>query len=350
MEKKLKVAVLLTTTYLTSYGGIGPFVRNLDVDLKKHFDLQYFFLPEKYEKIRLIPQRMLYVLYLFWNYSKIKKVDLFISHSPEGSLVAQYTGIPLVHIFHGNTNPLAISRFWYGKYLTGIFDRIHKIVIDKAFLIYTVGEAREGARKFVNPITHEVKVKDSLERSGFVYAGRLEKAKCVDRIILAYNELPASLRKMHKLYIAGRGTVSESLRQLVSKLQLDEEVVFTGNLENRQLIDMISRRKILLMASEYEGFPMCIAESFSVGVPVITTAVGDIPQFVKDGVNGLLFKVGFDNAAYAKGIQNVLDGYPEFRKNAEETGHLFDAGKITEGFVNEIYQSMGNPALPVISS
>jgi hypothetical protein len=40
MEKKLKAAVLLTNSYLTSYGGIGPFARNLDIDLRSYFELE----------------------------------------------------------------------------------------------------------------------------------------------------------------------------------------------------------------------------------------------------------------------------------------------------------------------
>lgn len=336
MEKKLKVAVLLTNSYLTSYGGIGPFVRNLDIDLRNHFDLNYYFLPERLEKVILIPHRLLFVLFLLKNFRQLKNTDLIVSHSPEGSFVATYTSKPLVHIFHGNTNPMEISRFGFGKYLGWVFEYINRVIYSKSFLLYSVGEKRPGAKKFVNPISHEVSVKDLSEREGFIFAGRLEKGKCIPKIIEAYNCLSDQLKAKHKLYIAGSGSELNNLKELVKNHGLDSQVVFLGNMDNRSLIEVTSKRKILLMASAFEGFPMAIAEALSVGVPVVSTSVGDIPQFVESGFCGLLYPVDFSPNEYANGMESILDDYARYSENALQASRPFDAKEVTRKFVEDI--------------
>lgn len=349
MEKKLKAAVLLTNSYLTSYGGIGPFVRNLDIDLRHYFDLQYFFLPERLEKVRLIPHRLLFVLFLLRNLRQLNQNDVIISHSPEGSLIASYTSKPLVHVFHGNTNPMDISRFRFGKYLSWVFDYIHKVIYSKAFLLYSVGEKRPGAKKFVNPIAHEVHVKEFQNREGFIYAGRLEKAKCIPKIIEAYILLSDQIKSDHKLYIAGSGSELPNLKELVKNFSLDGKVVFLGNMDNRSLIEITSKRKLLLMASAYEGFPMAIAEALSVGVPVVSTDVGDIPHFVKDGFCGLLFSTEFDPKDYAKGIESILENYASYAENALVASRPFDAKEITRNFAEDILTHLKSNSLPVLA-
>lgn len=349
MQKKLKTAVLLTNSYLTSYGGIGPFVRNLDIDLKNHFDLRYFYLPEKLEKTSRIPHRLLFVFFLLRNYRQLKQSDLIISHSPEGSFVASFTSSPLVHIYHGNTNPMEISRFGFGKYLRWVFDYIDKVIYSKAFLLYSVGELRPGAKKFVNPISHQVVVKDSLDREGFIFAGRLEKGKCVPKIIEAYHCLPDQIKSKNKLYIAGSGSELSNLMDMVKSFSLEDQVVFLGNMDNRALIETTSKRKLLLMASAFEGFPMAIAEALSVGVPVVSTAVGDIPQFVKDGFCGLLFPVEIAPEVYAKGIEAILGDYDRFSDNALVASRPFDAKEITKKFADEILVELKANRLAVVA-
>ena len=187
-------------------------------------------------------------------------------------------------------------------------------------------------------------MKENSVRSGFIFAGRLESGKRVGRLIDAYALLPIEIRKNNIFRIAGKGSQFDFLKEKISELSLENQVQLIGNLDNRSLIEQISSSKILLMASEFEGFPMAIAEALSVGVPVISTSVGDIPSFIRTGENGILLDKDYLDEDYRIGIETILSDYDYFASNAYSTGKIFDAKKITEGLVRDLDEILGNQA------
>ena len=61
-----------------------------------------------------------------------------------------------------------------------------------------------------------------------------------------------------------------------------------------------------LLSSRWENFPHLVVEALAVGTPVIATAVGGVPEVVRDGENGLLVPAG-DPDALAAAIRRLLD-------------------------------------------
>jgi glycosyltransferase involved in cell wall biosynthesis len=279
-----KVLVLNNNDFNSGYGGQATFIKNLHPYLSEAFELKYLIVPWFFIRHHKIPLRLVYLiqvwLYMLFNR---KNYDLIISHTPEASYIVSLFNKPFIHIFHGNKNALTNSIFFYGKYFKWVFDLIDKKVIKKATKLYTVGESRENAEKFNNPINLPAsKIALPAERKDFVFAGRLEKMKNIDSIIEVYNALPDKYKINNKLNIIGTGTQWTKLKNLVTKLNLDEKVIFHGQISNDKSIAIINNSLILLMASSYEGFPMVIAESLSLGTPVISTNVGDIASVIVD--------------------------------------------------------------------
>jgi glycosyltransferase involved in cell wall biosynthesis len=67
-----------------------------------------------------------------------------------------------------------------------------------------------------------------------------------------------------------------------------------------------------LLASAWENFPHTVVEALAVGAPVIATAVGGVPEVVRDGENGLLVPPG-DPVALAEAIRRFF-GDEELRR------------------------------------
>ncbi|WP_439489761.1 glycosyltransferase [Algoriphagus sp.] len=336
-NKKAKLAILTTDSLECSYGGISPFVKNLDKGLSEHFELSYYHLPSWMDNMRWVSHRVLHGIYTFINLPRIRKADYILSHSPESSYVSLLSGKKVFHIYHGNANPMTVSRFKIGKFFAGIYDRMNTQIEKNTAKCFTVGEKMKGRDKIVNPVIHTVKPKPVEERNGFIFAGRLEVMKRVHKVIEVYHHLNEETKKIHKLYILGSGTLNESIRKFAVELGENQNVIFIPQIDNLELIEFCSNRKAMLMASSLgEGFPMAIAEALSVGVPAISTAVGDIPSYIKDGYNGYLLPMDFEPKQYVDKIYSLLENYPPFAEGALESSYIFNADSVANWLALQI--------------
>ncbi len=331
----MNVAILNTDPLTCNYGGVAPFMKNLDPFLQKAFNITYYYVPEKKKK-GIIPRRF-QIMWLLWRKRReLTHFDFIISHIPEGSYIASYCNVPYAHIYHGNDNPMSVSRYWYGKYFAKVYERFYKRITRTATLKYTVGPTWGDVKKIFNPILHDIKPTPIESRTGFIFAGRLEEGKHIDRLIRIYTKIPTEIQEVHHFYIAGYGSQEQVLKGLVHQLNLEDKIHFTGELTNKELITEDSKRKILLMASEKEGLPNVIAEAFSVGIPVVSTDAGDISRVLKSGYNGYLLPLDFTDEEYIDAIIKVLNDYERLSSNALISATVFNAQNIAEELINDI--------------
>lgn len=333
---KKKLLILNTDPKDFSYGGICPFMRNMHPYLEKAFDLDYMVLPDSW---RRIPGsvRVYYLMYLLFHRGRLKCYDFILSHAVEGSYMASFSGVPYSHIYHGNNNPMMGGRFRISKYFAFLYDIMFKRIEKTCPLLYSVGAPQNKKhKKLYNPLNQSVNPRPYDERKGFIFAGRLERVKNIDHLIKIYSQLSEDIRKEHPFYIAGYGTLEESLKRLVVRMGLKEQVVFLGSIPNSKMMDVDATKKILLMASSMEGFPTAIAEAFSVGVPVVSTDVGDISSIVENEKNGFLFPKYFDDKDYVYAIQTILNDYDGFSQQALRASAVFNSEKITSGVISDI--------------
>jgi glycosyltransferase involved in cell wall biosynthesis len=88
-----------------------------------------------------------------------------------------------------------------------------------------------------------------------------------------------------RVVLAGRGCDSEKAAQLA--LQYSDWMSYEGFVPNPRAT-ILPRLDALVLMSEQEGLPMAIIEALSVGLPVIATPVGGVPEAVVHEKNGLL--------------------------------------------------------------
>lgn len=358
---KKKLLILNTDEFSYSYGGVCQFKRNMDEYLQEAFDIEYMVMPQsafKKSKDELFslsarimallpgPRRLRYMVYLWLNYIKITKADFILSHGPEGSFVASFTNVPFAHIYHGNSNPMTISKFWFGKYFRRMYDKMVERIDRTCPLVYSVGPRRNAKQKKINnPLNQNVKPIEKTKRHGFFFAGRLEAMKNVDRMITIYGKLDDSIRKDNPFYIIGYGSQEESLKALAREIkpiegsistENDTNVIFLGKIDTTMMLSTDVDKKVLLMASDTEGMPTAIAEAFSAGLPVVVTEVGDIPSVVRNGENGYMVPLGFTDEEYIDKIMTVLSDYERFSDNAYESSKIFNREIITKSVIQDI--------------
>ena len=116
----------------------------------------------------------------------------------------------------------------------------------------------------------------------------------------------AETRNDFTFKLVGEGMDFNSLKEYAWELKIGKEnVIFTGLLEGKSLVKEMSSADLMVVFSNYENFPVVINESFVLGVPVIATGVGGIPEFLNE-TNGRLIKAS-DEQALFKLLNDFLD-------------------------------------------
>lgn len=132
--------------------------------------------------------------------------------------------------------------------------------------------------------------------SEFLYLGRLSAEKGLDRLMEAWNGLPA------RLVVVGDGPERERLAALAPA-----NVELRGAVAPADVPAHLARARALVLPSIcYEGAPRTVVEAFAAGVPVIANRLGALPSVVADGETGMLVEPG-SAAAWRDAVTRLLD-------------------------------------------
>ena len=150
------------------------------------------------------------------------------------------------------------------------------------------------------PSREELRAEFGLDGPTLGFAGRLMAAKALDVALSAMALVPEA-----SLVIVGDGPDRAALERQRNDLGLGERVRFLGGLEREGVLRVFRGADAVLLSSRWENFPHVIVEALAVGTPVIASAVGGVPEVVRDGENGLLVPAG-DAEALAAAIRRLL--------------------------------------------
>ena len=104
-------------------------------------------------------------------------------------------------------------------------------------------------------------------------------------------------------YVIGEGPLRSELEHQTRVLGVKENFVFTGFLQPP--IHILNNIDIVVVASLFEGLPLTLLEVMSIGIPVVATGVGGIPDVVRHEHDGLLVQAGNAVAIY-NGVMRLL--------------------------------------------
>jgi len=110
------------------------------------------------------------------------------------------------------------------------------------------------------------------------------------------------------------------LRDLVTELGLETNVFMLGNVDHRQIPKVLRSSDISVISSWNEVCPFILLESLSVGKVTISTAVGGIPDIIKNGLNGFLVHPG-DTKAFADCVLKVVNN-PGLKVSIEKQARI----------------------------
>jgi glycosyltransferase involved in cell wall biosynthesis len=160
------------------------------------------------------------------------------------------------------------------------------------------------------------------EKDYFLYVGRLSPEKGVDILIRAVSRCDAG-----RLVIVGSGPEEEALKRLAGELGASR-VEFAGYKSGDDLKTILAEAQFVVLPSRwYENLPFAVMEAFAASKAVVASDIGGIPEMVDDGVNGLLFLMGDEDALVDRLGRLLRDPAARLemgRKGREKAERLYD--------------------------
>lgn len=114
--------------------------------------------------------------------------------------------------------------------------------------------------------------------------------------------------------ICGRGVLLESLKELSNELGIQNQVMFLGY--RKDIPQIMHAADIYAHPSKREGLGLASLEAMACGLPLVTSNVHGIPDYVENGVTGFMCSPS-DVDGYVECLKILIDN-PELRRQIKE--------------------------------
>jgi len=281
---------------------------------------------------RITPKRMISLACFLFTSIRVmaaEKPAIIHTHSAElgffASFPARLLGIPVIQTCHGicfndkSFSPLkrGVEAFLL-KY--GIFECITTVDGSSVPAFSKLGISRvryvpNGVDSALFKVHRNESPRPQMQ---FLCVGRLEHQKGLDILIAAASVLKKE-RDDFLINIVGDGSLREDLARQISAGSLDRCVQLLGSVPRDELVRQYASSNAFVLPSRWEGMPLTLLEAWSVGLPVIVTKVGGIPEICRDRENALVIPPG-DPSQLCRAMRLLMD-HPDLGKRIGSEGN-----------------------------
>ena len=297
--------------------------------------------------------------------NKIKKwnLDVIHSHTEFGvgtfaRIIAKQYNIPLVHTYHtmyedyvhyitkgyfNNTSKKIVeylTNFYCNQTATELIvptKKTYDLFKEKykytrnVHIIPTGIEVEKFYKENTDPAKlEEIRKKHGLNKGDFVilYVGRLGQEKSVDVLIEAHQELAREYKA--KLLIVGDGPDMDTYKNLVHKLKIDDNVIFTGKVPWTEVTLYYQIADIFATASKSETQGLTVIEAMAASLPVVAVDDESFRNVIIDGLNGHLFDTKKEYKKYVKSFIDEPSKLQQFSKQARINADTYSSKYFAE--------------------
>jgi len=294
---------------------------------------------EEIEGVNIIRRGGFYMVYMwafFYYILKFRsKFDVIID-SENGMpffapLYAKEPVLLLIHHIHQEVFrehlrfPLSfIARFLEASVMPRVYRNNQVVTVSesskKDILKLGLGRKRDISIIYPGIEVSLFKKEDKTRNPLFAYIGRLKPYKNVDIAIRAFEQVFQSYPES-RLLIIGDGETLKSLQQLTHELNLENNVMFAGRVNNKEKAKLLAKSWVVLQPSMVEGWGITVIEANAAGTPVIASNVNGLKDSVVHGETGTLVQVR-DVDGFAKAmIDFILDS--KYRKVISDNAYVW---------------------------
>lgn len=132
----------------------------------------------------------------------------------------------------------------------------------------------------------------------------------------------------------GDGVLLKSMKALTTQLGIDKRIIFTGF--QKSVPDFLIEFDMFVLSSKMEGLGTSVLDALAVGLPVVATQAGGIPEMITHGENGFLVPIK-DAKALAQGILTLVNDEEmrlRFSKNAAQIVSIHQIDEMYHKYIS----------------
>jgi glycosyltransferase involved in cell wall biosynthesis len=256
-----------------------------------------------------------------------------VPHGLIGFISAKITGKPICICLLGTDLNVHCKKKILGNIFLWILKHSNVVTvpgsISKKFL---ADRGVDRSKIFILPNTIDIdkfRPMSVTKKFDVVTIGRLVEVKHIEIFLQVISELKEELHGI-KAGIAGTGPLNIELKRLSKKLKLDNNIEFLGYIEDAP--SFLNSGKIYILTSETEGLPTAMIEAMACGLPPVISNVGNVPDVIKDEVNGFLIKDYRNEDDYVTAISKLLSDKKLYKKISENALAVRDVYSVKNAY------------------
>lgn len=319
----MKIGIDIQTT-LGRKTGFGFYVSNLVETLKKIDNKnEYAFLKPETDKDFNVPKRWV------WDQITIPKLatqsNVDILHQTCFSAPVFYRGKivvtihDLISVFFGHNIPFWSRQYFakwmpftyrFADHLIAVSEHTKKDAIKVLGIpenkITVIHEAADERYKVIDDpkAHHRIREKYKLgDKPIILHIGTLEPRKNLSFLIKSFSIAKKDGLDASLVITGKKGWYYEGLFTLVDELELQDNVIFTGYVDDEDIPTLYNVAAVFTFPSQYEGFGLPPLEAMASGTPVISSNTSSMPEVVGDA--GILLPPK-NEAKWAEAMTQVI--------------------------------------------
>lgn len=215
-----------------------------------------------------------------------------------------------------------------------IFKKVDFLFLEMQFLVNNFKRLNKNSFWFPNVRNlPDIQVKKKPFRKRFVFISHVKQEKGIDEIV----EVVKLLDSRYTIDIYG---IIDDPKYSHAYFK-EQGVSYQGILSVEEVVPVLSSYDVLLLPSYKEGYPGIVIESYSVGIPVITTHLKGLEEIVDDYQTGIMVEVKNVHALKEAIEYFTPDNYKAMSEHAREKFSLFNTEKRTKAFIDRVLQKDG---------
>ena len=288
-------------------------------------------------------------------HKKLREISPDIVHGHGTEDVYSYAAVtsPYPHIISIQGIMDEIAKVYPENRRIKIMRYLEKYTLRKArYIAYKSSFAKDVTKRFtsgkyfyLDNITEKLffKIENKEINNQILFVGSILKSKGIEDLLQAILNLKDRHRRI-KLTIIGDGEKEymDKILRYINNGGLKENIELLGFKGREEVANVLSKSCMLVLPSHMDTAPNVIREAMAVGIPVVATKVGGIPDMVEDGKTGFLVNCK-DVNSLADRISILLRDKELRRRMGQEAKKLAEArytAEICAGKTKKVYEQI----------